>query len=387
MRFLILSDLHATFESSEVKNSRLVFENTESEFGTRFIQYCKSLNFHFDFLVCPGDISNQGCGESFKSGWKFLNEVSHKLNIKEILCVPGNHDLQSRPESNFSPLHTVKFCEPNFPSTCYETNTHFWGWNWGHIETENFNCILLNSSAYHGFSSEYKHGRVAPETTKQLSEFITSDKFKQRTFNVLLCHHHPVKREDIDFDSDHDVMDGGQALLNELEKVTSEPWLIIHGHKHFASIFRAQSAGFNAPLIFSAGSFSAKLYPKIESRTSNQFYILDIDLKETLEKDCLVGTFEAHSWNIENNWHPSSSDNLPYKGGFGTDIKPRDIITKLKELLAEDPYLDESSLQPIYEMLTHYTPTEFKELLQKLTKLNFEYDISDNKLIQVALKK
>ena len=129
------------------------------------------------------------------------------------------------------------------------------------------------------------------------------------------------------------------------------------------------------------------MYPKIESRTSNQFYILDIDLKETLEKDCLVGTFEAHSWNIENNWHPSSSENLPYKGGFGTDIKPRDIITKLKELLVEDPYLDESSLQPIYEMLTHYTPTEFKELLQKLTKLNFEYDISDNKLIQVALKK
>ncbi|TMS93420.1 hypothetical protein CWB58_09310 [Pseudoalteromonas sp. S201] len=61
VRFLILSDLHATFESSEVKNSRLVFENTESEFGTRFIQYCKSLNFDFDFLVCPGDISNQGC--------------------------------------------------------------------------------------------------------------------------------------------------------------------------------------------------------------------------------------------------------------------------------------------------------------------------------------
>ncbi|KPM80269.1 MULTISPECIES: metallophosphoesterase family protein [unclassified Pseudoalteromonas] len=384
---LILSDLHATFESSDQKNSRLSFKDKESEFGRRFIHYCKSLNLNIDFLVCPGDISNQGCGDSFENGWRFLNQVSNELNIKEILCVPGNHDLQSRPGTNFSPLHSVKFCEPSFPSNDFETNTHFWGWNWSHIEAKSFNCVLLNSSAYHGFSTEYKHGRVAPETIKQLSNFIKSDDFKEKPFNLLLCHHHPVKREDVDFESDYEVMDGGQALLNEIERESSEPWLVIHGHKHFASIFRAQSGGFTAPLIFSAGSFSAKLYPEIETRTANQFYILDIDLEATSENERLIGTFEAHSWDVDNNWHPSSSENLPHKGGFGTDISPKNIIFKIKELLEIEPYLDENSLQPIYEMLTHYTPTEFKELLKKLTKANLEYDISEHKLIQVALKK
>jgi len=387
VRLLILSDLHATFESLENTYSRLVFKDDETEYGKRFIAYCKSLESKFDYLVCPGDISTQGCGVSFKNGWNFLNEVKQQLDISEVLCVPGNHDLQSRPQNNFSPLHSVKFCEPLFPANCFNTNTHFWAWNWSHIVTEKFNCILLNSSAYHGFGDEYKHGRVAPETIKQVSQFIVSEKFEAKPFNLLLCHHHPVKREDIDFDSDYEVMDGGQALLNEIEKVSDQPWLVIHGHKHFASIFRAQSAGFNAPIIFSAGSFSAKLYPEIDKRTANQFYILNIDLEATIEQECLVGTFEAHSWDIENNWHPSCSENLPHKGGFGTNIKPLEIIAEIKKLLQKEPYLDINSLQPIYKMLEHYTPTEFQELLQKLKTKSFEYEVVNNQLIQVANKK
>ena len=385
MKFLIISDLHACPKSAEQEHSRLVFDGADNEFGSRFIEYCKSINLSPDFLVCPGDISNQGCVDSFQKGWDFLNEVRTELNINELLCVPGNHDIQSRSGIGISPLHKVKFCTPSFPSTEYEFNTHFWGWGWGHLSYENFNCILINSSAYHGFNQEFRHGRVAQETVNQISEYVKSDKFDEKTFNVLLCHHHPVKREDVDYDSDFEVMDGGQLLITSLEKITATPWLVIHGHKHFASLFSASSGGYNPPLIFSAGSFSAKLYPEILERTANQFYILDVDLNKTIENEKLIGTFEAHSWDIKSNWHPSKSKNLPHKGGFGSDIRPIDIIKNLNGLLANTPYLNSDDLSEINDTLQHITPTQYDELITRLAD-DFEVELSDNLLVEVSKK-
>lgn len=385
MKFLIISDLHACPTTADQGSSRLVFDGLQNEFGSRFIQYCKSINLSPDFLVCPGDISNQGCAESFQKGWDFLNEIQSELNIKELLCVPGNHDIQSRPGNTISPLHKVKFCSPPFPSAKFEFNTHFWGWGWGHLSYENFNCISLNSSAYHGYNQEFKHGRVAQETVNQISEYVKSNKFEKKPFNLLLCHHHPIKREEVDYGSDFEVMDGGQYLVNQLESTTSVPWLVIHGHKHFASLFSAPSGGFNPPLIFSAGSFSAKLYPEISDRTTNQFYILDIDLIRTIEDEKLIGTFEAHSWDIKNNWHPSKAANLPFKGGFGSVVRPIDVMKQLKNLLNNTPYLDSGDLKPINETLENITPIQYKELIMRLSE-DFELELSDNILIEVSKK-
>ncbi|KPZ56863.1 metallophosphoesterase [Pseudoalteromonas sp. P1-25] len=383
MKFLIISDLHACPKSSEQEHSRLVFDGVENEFGTRFIEYCKSINLYPDFLVCPGDISNHGCADSFKNGWGFLKEVQSQLEINGLLCVPGNHDLQSRPGIEISPLHQVKFCAPPFPSNEYEFNTHFWAWGWGHISYDNFNCIFLNSSAYHGFNDEFKHGRVAQETVSQIVDYIKSDKFEEKAFNILLCHHHPVKREEVDYGSDFEVMDGGQLLISSIEQATSSPWLIIHGHKHFASLFSASSAGYNPPLIFSAGSFSARLYPEISERTTNQFYVLDINLEKTSEDERLIGTFEAHSWDIKNNWHPSKSKNLPHKGGFGSDVRPKEVIEKLNTLLEGTTYLNSDDLIEVNDVLQHLTPTQYDQLIIKLNN-EFEVELSDNLLFEVS---
>lgn len=385
MKFLILSDLHACNKSAENEYSRLVFDGEGSEFGVRFIEYCKSLKISPDFLVCAGDISNQGCTDSFQKGWEFLHKVRDELNIKELICVPGNHDVQSRNSTGISPLHKAKFCSPPFPSSEFQFNTHFWGWGWGYLEYEEFNCILLNSSAYHGYNQEFRHGRVAQETVKQISDFISSKDFNSKHFNMLLCHHHPVKREDIDLDSDIEVMDGGQLLISTLESITRKPWLVIHGHKHFASLFSAQSAGYNPPLIFSAGSFSAKLYPKISNRTSNQFYILNVDLQKTIDNEKLIGTFETHSWDVMNNWHPSKSKNLPHRGGFGSDIRPVDIVKNLNNMLKDTTYLNCEELYEINEIIKNVTPTQYSELVDRL-QIDFELEISDNLLIEVSKK-
>ncbi|AZZ95812.1 metallophosphoesterase [Pseudoalteromonas sp. R3] len=193
MKFLIISDLHASIDDDSY--SRLVFKGAESEFARRFLNYVKGLEKNIDYLICPGDIANKGCSESFNIGWSFINEVKEALGIKQLFCVPGNHDLQSRPKSSFSPDHAIKFCSPKFPTADYELNTHFWGWNWVHIEQDEFNVFLINSSAYHGINEEYHHGRFPRDSVKQLSDYI-NEKVGDKCFNIMLCHHHPLKRED-----------------------------------------------------------------------------------------------------------------------------------------------------------------------------------------------
>ncbi|PSU21414.1 hypothetical protein CTM97_19540 [Photobacterium phosphoreum] len=386
LQFLIVSDLHSTISNEYTSDSRFVFDghSGECEQANALIDFIKDLDKSFYGLVCPGDISNKGDINGFKAGWTFLNNLKNELNIENLLCVPGNHDHQSRPGENFSTIHEIKFCEPIFPTNNIEHNTKFWGWHWSHLALEDVNVIILNSSAYHGLNDEYKHGRVAIQTIHQISEYLKSSCFNEKKFNLLLCHHHPVKMEHVDDDFDSEVMEGGQVLLKELESADVGPWLVIHGHKHFASLGYAMTDRSTPPVIFSAGSLGANLYPKIQDKTCNQFYILSIDLNRTGDEECLVGSFEAYSWNLQKGWHPSECNHLPYKGGFGSSIKPIVLVNKIKDLLTKHPYLDIHELADIQKEVEFYTPGQFQELINKMEKNNLHIDRKGNKFIEVA---
>ncbi len=183
IKFLVVSDLHATVSEEYKNDSRLMFNPTtnECEHAQAFIDYVKELNINIDYLVCPGDISNKGDTKGFKAGWKFLNDLKTEIQAEELLCVPGNHDHQSRPGTSYSVIHELKFVKPPFPTSDHSKNTNFWGWYWLHQEYNDFNVIKLNSSAYHGLNDEFKHGRVAIETSDQISEYITdSSLFKEK---------------------------------------------------------------------------------------------------------------------------------------------------------------------------------------------------------------
>ncbi|GIC80775.1 metallophosphoesterase [Moritella sp. F3] len=386
LRFLIVSDLHSSVNTENTNDSRLIFDagSQSSEHADAFIDFAKNLNQNIDCLICPGDISNKGEVEGFSAGWKFLHKVKDDLDIEHLLCVPGNHDHQSRPGDNFSAIHEIKFVSPPFPTSDLAINTQFWGWHWSHVQFENYNVIKLNSSAYHGLNDEYKHGRVAIETVNQISEYLKSDNFEEKKFNLLLCHHHPVKMEHVDENFDSEVMEGGQMLLKELDGSNVGPWLVVHGHKHFASLGYGMTDRSTPPVIFSAGSLGANLYPKIKDKTSNQFYILCIDLQKTLDEECLVGTFEAYSWNLRNGWHNSKSNHLPHKGGFGSSVKPVHIMKQIKTLLQGNTYINSNDLASIQEEIEFYTPGQFQELLDKMKKNHLRVDYDGNQILEVA---
>ncbi|EGQ8234631.1 TPA: metallophosphoesterase [Vibrio vulnificus] len=377
LSILVVSDLHVGTSHEHELDTKLIVNGTPNIYGQALIEYLKQLERKIDILVCAGDIGNKGCKETFKAGWSFLNTLASELSIDDVLCVPGNHDHQSRPsdESNpsgFSPKHELQFTDPPFPFNDYYKNTHFWAWNWELTQSENYNCISINSSAYHGFGSEFRHGRVALEVSKQIKDRLSQEDVKSKPLNLLICHHHPQKMDYVDVSYDGEAMEGADYLLSNIEAADIGPWLIIHGHKHYATISYGNSRTSTPPTILSAGSLSAVLYESIDSRTSNQFYLLEIDIDKSSQNGKVVGRFETYESNKLHQWQPSKSHNLPACGGFGSLYTPEQILNHLKSKINEsNSFLEGDELNEFRDKIFNLPPFEFKRLERLLEKNGF----------------
>lgn len=394
VKILVVSDLHTQIDN-KIDDSRLIIEDYKlGEYAESLVDYVRSINNDtLDLIVCSGDIANKGCEKSFAAGWFFLRELQEKTNNPHLICVPGNHDHQSRNDitkCGFSPKHSLQFVSPAFPFRSHEMNTHFWAWNWAVCnKNEGFNVLCVNTSAYHGYGDEYKHGRLPIETTNQIVEHIQSEEFnKSALFNILVCHHHPEKMEHVDEDYDYESMEGGSYLLKKLDEADVGPWLVIHGHKHFATLRYGSSYGGAPPTILSAASVSAILYDKIENLTSNQMYILEIDLDETADKGKLVGNFYCHEWTCLSGWQPSESDNLPHFGGFGSSITPKKAVDDITAYLHQNgPFIEGEEIFYISDLVKHFTPKEYKSIITKLDNsgISLVYDKNRN-ISQIGFK-
>lgn len=387
LSLLVFSDLHTVIEDRFSDDSYLIYKDNKSEFADAFLAHLMRLKIDFDAIICAGDLANKSEDGSFKTAWEELNLIKKKLGIQDLFCVPGNHDHDSREKSGvFDPKHRIQFIQPPFPCDDLPTATHFWAWHWCHIEREKCNVILINTSAFHGYGKEYQHGRISTQASDQISDYVKSSKFPEKSINLIVCHHHPIKMEHVDVDYDIEAMDGGQYLLNKLEETNKGSWMVFHGHKHFPEIRLAPATSSEGITILSAGSLSARLHEKINERTSNQFYIVKIDMDKTENMGRAVGKFETYEWTVLDGWHRSKSEKLPAKGGFGSIYTPTYVAKQISKKLDEDGanFLDTSDLQQFEEMIEHMPPIDRKKLKDRLTDLGLKTIFEDNELMQVG---
>ncbi|MGS3179200.1 metallophosphoesterase [Aeromonas dhakensis] len=387
IRLLVISDLHTTINNNFSDDSRLNFSDGKSEFGDGIINFLKSLDLEFDAILCAGDITNKACKQSFSAGWDYVNSIQKSLNIPRLFTVPGNHDHNSRVSDDYSPIHNLQFYKPSFPLSSHEKNTHFWAWNWCHLEEDKYNVVLLNSSAYHGYGDEFKHGRVALEVVDQIKEHMSHNNTREKIFNILLCHHHPEKMEYIDHNYDTEQMEGGKYLIDKLQDIDKGPWLIIHGHKHFANLSYASSNNNCPAIVLSAGSLSAKLYPSIKDRTSNQLYIIEVDINKTDLEGKLFGTVLTYEWDMVSGWKPSRSEHLPARGGFGCADTPKSLAQQIIKKFDEKEniqFIDSNDITEIQSKIDNLPPIDFRRLVQKLEEAGFSLSIDQNKIIEVG---
>lgn len=390
LKILVISDLHAIVDERYSDDSRLEFKFGNCEYAEGFLSFVKRLDYKIDILICSGDISNKADKDSFNQGWSLINRIKEELKIPELLCVPGNHDHVSRGDDprSFDPKHHMQYLKPTFPVDNFQKNTHFWAWNWCHIEGSTTNSILINSSAYHGHKDEHKHGRISTETISRIKEFILSENFLEKPINILVCHHHPYKMEHQENDFDTESMEGGDSLVSVLTESNKGPWLVVHGHRHIPQLRYAPSCSTVKPVVFSAGSFSAKLFPALLDKTKNQFYFIDVNLEKTTQSGNAIGRFETYEWTLSNGWKLSSSKYLPGRGGFGNTKSPKEIATKIqaKMNLAGDKFLNQNDLSDFTEDIIYFTPLDLDHLNSELEKLNLIAIFENYDLVQVGQK-
>lgn len=385
---LVISDLHTTVGGRHEDDSYLSYHDGKCDFASELVGYLKELGKSSDVLICPGDIANRAEKESFESGWILVNQIRKELSIPTLLSVPGNHDHDSRPGNSIDPKTYMQFMTPGFPTSGFDSNTHFWAWNWFPMVSSDFNAILLNTSAYHGLKDEHlHHGRILPEIRNQILSRVQEESFPKRDLNILVCHHHPVKLPAVAGVPDAEMIHGGDDFINELIQANKGPWLVVHGHRHLPMVWYAGAESVEFPVVFSAGTLSAKLSGPIADQTSNQLYFVEVDLDESRRLGRPVGTFETHEYTFGRGWSLSKSENLPPFGGFGGEMTPSAAVSFVENILGSDPIVDEVGRQKIELAIKNLSPKDLVRLEVMLKEKRIHVNRSGNRVIQVGRRR
>lgn len=371
----VISDLHAfALRRDSDPPSYCDLQETDSQKHAvlGLLEYISKHELRADVLVCPGDLCDRAEPAAMDHGWGLIQRVKTALGSSDVFVTTGNHDVDSRHDYNdFDAKGRLQELCPPYPFDDESLNDRYWSRNFVVIDRDEYRLVVLNSSAFHGQSGkpdsveEFRHGRVSPATTRHLVRTLQGE--GTRPLNVLLCHHHPHQQSEHDLGAS-DTMRGGQDLLDALDELDLGQWLIIHGHKHHPKMLNARGAA-DPPIVFSAGSASARLFSQLSSNVRNQFYILDLPVSE-FEQHGLVGTFDAWSWRHGIGWDRASMDEqLPGSGGFGFRGPLGVLANRVRGHLTDVPSSWDDLKLHLPE-LSYLFPADLRKLKKRLIEMS-----------------
>lgn len=367
-RIAIASDIHAHEQEGDDSPSHLRVGVEEGNPTKHPIEGLKSLikdnGISADYLLCPGDLGDKASRKGIQYAWRLLNDVKTELNATAIVATVGNHDVDSYgKETEFDPQGYLQSLAPKFPLNEEALYDRFWSRHFAVIECDCARIISLNSSAFHGYKDEHQHGRISEFTISQLKS--TLQDLDPKPVNILMCHHHPLQHSELAL-GEHDVMRGGQLLLDLLGSGSHGEWLLVHGHKHHPKICYAAGSA-SSPIVFAAGSLCANLFKNVQASARNQFYVLEFNLGD-IESRGLVGTFSAWDWIIDTGWQRATSGSgLPGSGAFGERPKPLQLANQIDSEMGAGILRWSEALMKCPE-LKYLIPSDLSLLFDKLKK-------------------
>ncbi len=378
LKIAVLSDLHAYDHLNDNESYPPSYlcttapeDQTDHHPIASLIKLIDVEQIQADILMCCGDMGDKARPAGIKYVWDKLHYIKTKIGANILAVTAGNHDVDSRFKyTEYDAKGLLQSLVPQFPLEDEAQNNKYWARNFVILTEPDYRLVILNSSAYHGAKeAEFEHGRIAPRTVEALkAELEQLEQDHPRQVNILLCHHHPHKHGDIE-DADYSVMDGAPKLLQLLESGEYGNWIVIHGHKHHPRICYA-AGGSSAPIIFSAGSFSATLYPDISTQVRNQFYLIEFPLSElpTLGLG-LAGTFKAWDWSKGRGWlRASQRSGLPSIGGFGNRGNVDTIASSIATFFDSeaDPWITWEEVTTSFPTLRFLLPNNLEIVLKRL---------------------
>lgn len=375
----IISDLHAFDPNAdlegEVPPSHLEIGAPDDEPHQHPIPGLKRLieqqeNLQADILICCGDMGDKARPAATRYVWDQVNHLRRSLGDALLVATAGNHDVDSRYKYNdFDAKGVLQSLRPPFPLADESRNDKYWARNFVLLSNHVFRIVLLNSSAYQGGRpEEFHHGRVSQRTVDAIGEELEAE--DPPPINVLVCHHHPYKNDDHPAEN-YSEMQGGDALLQLLGSGDYGRWVVVHGHKHLPRL-RYAAGGIASPVVFSAGSLSAVLYPELQTRARNQFYLVQFPWGRLEELGLEVaGTFRAWDWISAKGWQPATpSSGLPGRGGFGYRPEAEAVAAEIAAIIADRPFSSWDDLLDKDPRLEFLAPEDLDVLKRRLNRVH-----------------
>ncbi|MCS6578698.1 metallophosphoesterase family protein [Curtobacterium poinsettiae] len=364
-RILVISDLHAHVgEENDSAPSNLSFARVGGQGDTLLEDCIDTVENRFgdvEAVLVPGDLTDRANPDALSHVWQKLHEVATRLNA-QLVATAGNHDYDSRDNPEANPKGSLQTLRPRFPVDDRAAQASFFAYNYCQTETSNFQFLVLNSSAHHGYTvdgkPEFEHGRIDSATLGELkSDLHPSDNLKKR---LLVLHHHISQLPGLDHAEMSMLREGGE-LTDFLSEET--PWMVIHGHKHRPYIQWAPGNSLS-PLLFSAGSFSANMGGgPWGAQVRNQFHVIefDDDVDDSLGVD-LAGT--VYSWSYAGvGWQPAPVEHvLPHESGFGFRGSVAVMAKQIRSQLAISHRLDTNDLQSLVPALRYVNAFDLNAL-------------------------
>lgn len=352
-------------------------------------------DFEADYLICPGDVTNQACAAGFEKGWARLKELKTALGARHLIATTGNHEVHSRADKRddivglgvrvLDPLAVMQR-HPDYPSTCLDDRGRwiYWGRGYQIVEEEGILFAIINSSHFHPTTrpNEFERGRISEIALELLrSELEGLVKANKNRIFIALLHHHPIPHEAGDAPEESIQMHNGSQLIEMLES-TNVSWLVIHGHKHEGRLKKAQ--GFNnPPIVFAAASFGARLDGVLATKTRQQFYILHLEVCDHAfepSAKCLIRSWywSGTSWELARKF----ADGLPDRCGYQIpSFSRRSVIDALHQTLSArgGTYLKWDEVVALHPELSYQSPDEVKFMKTSMTQagINFAWDDDD----------
>lgn len=237
---------------------------------------------------------------------------------------------------------------------------------------EDYRVVVFNSCARHTQDpKDYERGLIAESTLEWLEDELAAiHDPKSHKVNLFLCHHHPVQHDEKKLGA-YDFMLNGTQLLSMLGKYGS--WMVIHGHKHHATVRYDGSNAVKPIPIFSAGTLSAHKESLGGEGFNNQFYIVEIDTDSV--KYGLKGNIRAWTW-AANRWIKTQSkkDGIKDGSGFGFRGSLSDIVPKIDSLISNAAPVSWSRIVEEIPDLNYLTPSDLEQLWGALAELDVDMD-------------
>lgn len=245
----------------------------------------------FSLLLITGDFTTKGNWDtSLRS--KIKEEIhslcdSLKINHKNILALPGNHDMvrnNSNPNENITNQVDKKF-ETDYRTFIDELSGRSWreslSYNAHFKITEinkNLDITILNSCGIVSTSQWTEYGYVGQEGIDAINNLSSNDK---DSFRILALHHHLLPVNDIDILNKKGISLTIDSLKVMKSAISKNIKLAMHGHQHIFNMSeytQFERSNFNSKKslrIISNGSVSVDQQQRMNGER-NSYSILEV---------------------------------------------------------------------------------------------------------------